>query len=35
MTVRVPIITSLQLFLLLLGEETLLAIILITNTYVA
>ena len=35
MTVRVPIVTPLQLFLLLLGEETLLAIVLATNAYAA
>ena len=33
MTVRVPISTPLQLFLLMLGEETLLAIVLATNAY--
>ena len=35
MTVRVPIITPLQLFLLLLGEETLLAIVSATNANAA
>ena len=35
MTVRVPISTPLQLFLLLLGEETLLAIVNATNAYAA